>query len=358
MRKDLQLAVGSGQLAMMQSIKFAIVSFVSVLCLVSRVFAQDIHFSQFNFSPLNQNPANTNLFNGDYRFVGNYKNQWPTVPVKFNTISLSADMNFATLKNGDRVGGGLLFFFDKAGDSKFTALNGGLSLSYIKTLDKGLHHFLSIGAQVGVVSRSFDYSQLNFDNQWTGEQFDPNTSVDESFAKTRSTAFDIGAGLAYQWRKVSDRTNVTVGFGMAHLNNPVQSFYNDKTVTLLPRYTAHSRGQIQLAKRWDIVPELMFQRQQNKQEFDAGAHMKYYIPLKAAHVVALNLGAYGRFTDAGWLMAGMDYDNLQVNFSYDMNFTALSAASRYNGGFEVSVIYIITKVTKINKPGAVCPTML
>lgn len=62
--------------------------------------------------------------------------------------------------------------------------------------------------------------------------------------------------------------------------------------------------------------------------------------------------------DAGWLFAGMDFDNLQVNLSYDINFTKLTAASRYNGGFEASVIYILARVKKINKPGAVCPTFL
>ena len=107
--------------------------------------AQDIHFSQFNFSPLNQNPANTNLFDGDYRFVGNYRNQWPSVPVRYNTFSASAEMNFATLKNGDRIGGGLVFFFDRAGDSRFTSLNTALSVSYSKTLDKNWRHRLSGG---------------------------------------------------------------------------------------------------------------------------------------------------------------------------------------------------------------------
>src|ERR1700722_16073354 len=117
------------------------------ICFVSFIWldAQDIHFSQFNFSPLNQNPANTNLFDGDYRFAGNYKNQWPTVPVKYNTISLSAEMNFITLKNNDRIGGGFLFYYDVEGDSKFTTLNTDLSFSYIKSLGKNAHHFLSYG---------------------------------------------------------------------------------------------------------------------------------------------------------------------------------------------------------------------
>jgi hypothetical protein len=113
-----------------------------------------------------------------------------------------------------------------------------------------------------------------------------------------------------------------------------------------------------VAKRLDIVPEMMFQMQDSKYEIDYGAHIKYYLPMSTPHTVALNLGAYGRSAEAGWLFAGMDYDNLQVNLSYDINFSKLHEASRYNGGFEVCVIYILARVKKINKPGAVCPAFL
>jgi type IX secretion system PorP/SprF family membrane protein len=322
-----------------------------------RLSAQDIHFSQFNFSPLNQNPANTNLFDGDYRFVGNYKNQWPTVPVRFNTFSASVEMNFVTLTNGDRLGGGFLFFFDRAGDSRYTSLNTALSFSYIKALGKNRQHAVSYGLQFGVLNRSFDYTKLYFDNQWNGDAYDPNAGSIEAFSQTHLNVFDLGTGLTYRWQK-TERTNVTVGFGVTHLNKPRQTFFNDNSVMLDPRFTVHTRAQVKVAKRVDIVPEFMYQRQDVKQEFLVGAHVKYYIPVNIPHSVALNLGAYSRIADAGWLMAGMDFDNLQVNLSYDINFSHLTAASRYNGGFEVSLIYILAKLKKINKPGAVCPAFL
>ena len=41
--------------------------------------AQDIHFTQWMFSPLNLNPAETGRFDGDYRVVGNYRSQWGAV---------------------------------------------------------------------------------------------------------------------------------------------------------------------------------------------------------------------------------------------------------------------------------------
>ena len=330
-----------------------------MLCLVVIVSAgaQDIHFSQFNFSPLNQNPANTNLFDGDYRFVGNYKNQWPTVPVKYNTISLSAEMNFITLKNNDRIGGGFLFYYDVEGDSRFSTLDADLSFSYIKAIGKNAHHFVSLGLQAGLVNRSFDYSQLNFDNQWNGDVFNPTMPINENFAQTHVTVFDFGTGIAYRYVK-DDRTNFTIGFGAMHLNSPKESFYNDNNSILTPRFTVHTRAQIKVSKKIDIVPEVMYQRQQTKQEFDLGGHIKYHLDVKTAHTVALNLGAYGRIVNAGWLMAGVDYDNWQVNVSYDVDFSNLNPASRYNGGIELSVIYILARTKKINKPGAICPTFL
>ena len=319
--------------------------------------AQDIHFSHFNFSPLNQNPANTNLFDGDFRFVGNYKNQWPTVPVRFNTFSASAEGNIATLKNNDRIGAGMVFYIDRAGDSKFQSLHTALSVSYAKALDKKAHHYLSAGVQVGLVNRSFSYDKLFFDNQWNGDVFNPGTAIDETFMRTRFTFLDVGTGIAYRYRK-DERTQVTAGFSAMHLNSPSQTFFGDNNVRLNPRFTAHARAQIKVAKRLDVVPEVMAQFQDTKSEVVYGGHTKYYLPVKIPHTIALNTGLYGRSAEALWLFAGVDFDNLQVNMSYDINVSPLLAASRYNGGFEISVIYVLARVPKINKPGAVCPAFL
>jgi type IX secretion system PorP/SprF family membrane protein len=327
------------------------------LFLCSSLFAQDIHFSQLNFSPLNQNPANTNCIDCDFRFVANYKNQWQNVPVRFNTFSISAEGNFATLSNGDRVGGGLLFYFDRGGDSRFTSLNTAFSLSYVKTLDKKRQHLLSGGLQFGVVNRNINYAQLNFDNQWNGDVFDPNIAVNENFGRNSFNFFDLGAGIVYRWKK-NERQQLTLGFAATHLNTPSQTLFNDRNVKLNPRFTVHARGQIKVAKRVDLVPELMYQQQDSKLEIVYGAHAKYYIPAKSSHTIALNIGAYGRSAEAMWPFAGVDFDNLQVNLSYDVNLSRLRAASRANGGFEVSVIYLLCRVKKINKPGAVCPAFL
>ena len=53
--------------------------------------AQDIHFSQFFASPVLVNPANTGNFNGVARLGLNYRDQWGSVSVPYQTFSTYAD---------------------------------------------------------------------------------------------------------------------------------------------------------------------------------------------------------------------------------------------------------------------------
>ncbi|MEM6697047.1 MAG: type IX secretion system membrane protein PorP/SprF, partial [Bacteroidota bacterium] len=61
----------------MKAVKLLLIIAVSLS--LSRVSAQDIHFSQIGYSPLNLNPALTGIFEGDMRFTGNYRQQWNPV---------------------------------------------------------------------------------------------------------------------------------------------------------------------------------------------------------------------------------------------------------------------------------------
>jgi hypothetical protein len=83
-----------------------------------------------------------------------------------------------------------------------------------------------------------------------------------------------------------------LAFGATHLTQQKQTFYNDNSVKLEPAlYGAYKRAQVKVAKQWDIVPELSFQMQDSKYEVAYGAHAKYYLALKSAHTVAINMGA-------------------------------------------------------------------
>lgn len=320
------------------------------------VFAQDIHFSQFNFSPLNLNPANAALFDGNARFTANYRNQWFNVPVNFNTISTSADMPVYTLKNRNKIGAGVVFYYDRVGDSRFTSLQAMLSVSYILNLGKNDKHSISAGFNVGVGNRSFQYHYLYFDNQYNGDRYVPDLESGESFPNTKLTYPEVGAGVAYQFR-LSERKVVTVGFSMNHLNQPKQSFFLDNNVKLNIRYTANARARWKVHPKLDVVPEVLFQQQDTKYEAAFGMHTKAFVFKQKNAQICLNTGVYYRNNDAVYALLGMDYNAWQVNLSYDVNISRFQPASSTYGALEISVIYIMAWVKNVNSKGSDCSVL-
>ena len=102
-----------------------------LLLITSEVNAQDPHFSQFYMSPLTLNPAVTGMFNAKARFTANYRNQWASVTVPYQTFSASGEGSFFREQlGGDYAGFGLIALNDVAGDSKFC---GGRSICSLAT---------------------------------------------------------------------------------------------------------------------------------------------------------------------------------------------------------------------------------
>jgi type IX secretion system PorP/SprF family membrane protein len=317
--------------------------------------AQDIHFSQFNFSPLTQTPAFTGLFSGDIRLVANYRNQWFTVPVSYQTAAISGD-GFVRFGSAERVALGIggMFYFDQAGDGRFTSLQSNLSLSLLLSLDRRMMHTASLGISAGVGSRSVRYQYLYFDNQYNGDRFDNRLQSGEDFPDASFYYPDVSVGVAYRYRK-SARQNVTFGIGMHHLNEPRQSFYNDKFIKLNVRYNFNLNIRWQISRAVDIVPEALFQWQDKKYDFSFGAHTKTYLTRLSRSIVCINSGFYYRNNDAVYFLLGMDYNDWRVNLTFDANVSGFQRATQNVGAIEVSLIYITSKIRKVKDYNTDCP---
>ncbi|MBK9479474.1 MAG: PorP/SprF family type IX secretion system membrane protein [Bacteroidetes bacterium] len=158
---------------------------VIVLCLVVlHSQAQDQHFSQFFNSPQNLNPALSGVFNGDLRIAANHKNQWRTLPVPYRTYSISADGKLPLGLKNDYVCAGILFNNDKSGDGSFITNQAGISLAYLKKLNKDSSSFLSFGIQPSLISRSINLSKLSFDNQFSDGAYNSAITNGENFSRT------------------------------------------------------------------------------------------------------------------------------------------------------------------------------
>lgn len=338
--------------------------------------AQSIHFSQFGFNPLYTSSAYTNLMEGDYRFNLVYRNQWANVPVNYNTVSASVEMNFFQFEKGTRLGGGLQFQYDRAGDSRFTFMQASLPLSAAIRLHK--QHFVSVGVSPGFIYRNFDPSQLYFDSQFSGDAFDSTLSSNESFARTAAFSFDMGLGIAYQFVK-NQRNGFQIAFQYGHINQPKLSLFNDNDVRMGSILSLHLKGVAKLSERFDLVPEYFYRFQSasvflgtaNLQEHTLGMFLRSYIAYTPSKRIALNTGLYCRMNprrktvaagnkiaDAIYPLVGLEYNTLKVNLTYDINLSSFTPATRNNGGVEISAIYEFARVKKLKKTITECPTFL
>lgn len=321
----------------------------------NRLLAQDIHYTQYNASPQNLNPAQTGLFNGDWRFVGNYRTQWGGISVPFVTHSIAADTRLPIQIKNCTPALGLLVNTDKSGDSKLTATQVFASIGIIKKLDTDSMHFISIAIQPGFTTKKFNSDALTYDRQYDGDNYNPTLSNGENYTGNNQISyFDGGGGLAYLWKK-SNRKLLTVGASFSHINKPKQSFFNNGSVRLDVKTIISGMVQFPITEKVDLLPTFMYQKQDKFNEALVGMFGKYYLKPIAGKTTAVSLGMFFRSKDAFNLVGTLDYRSFTAGISYDINLSKLKEASNNRGGFELSLIYIFEKMRNFTAKKRVCP---
>lgn len=323
--------------------------------LSSSLLAQDIHFSQFDLSPINLNPSLTGQFVGDYRFIGNYRTQWSSVTVPYNTFSFGADArNFLPQKN---YAGGIQINQDKAGDSRFKTFQANVSGSYLMPISEDSTQNLSFGLQTGVTNKNIAYDPLYFDVQYDGYAYNPNLPTQENFTKSSKTYVNLNSGIAY-FNQIEKRKSIGAGVALFNITKPNQSFYNESAVKLDRRLVIHANAEWKVSDKINVLPSLLYMCQGKFSEFNFGGSAKYILTDFIGLYRSVWLGMYYRNQDAGFLTAGMDYDNWKVGISYDINTSSLVPASRKRGGLELAVIYIFNKTPFKRVQHRVCPNYI
>lgn len=313
-------------------------------------YGQDIHWSQFNDNPLFQNPGNTGHFNGDYRFVANYRDQWRSVTVPFSTFSLSADTR---LYNNKNVGLGFVFFNDVVGDGKLRTIEFSGNASYLLKLTKDSTHSFRPGINFGMNHRQVNWDQLYFDNQFNGINYDPSLPSQELFQTDRKTNITLGVGGIYEYYK-NKREKITAGIGFYNLNRPNQGFYG-QVIPRDIRMNVFAKGLYKLDTDWDLVPSINFQIQGKYRLLILGSSVKYTLIEKQGKYRALYGGLWFRNRDAAYLSIGLDYQEWFVGLSYDINISKLVPASNLRGGLEIACRYILHRFKPKKAIHRICP---
>jgi len=318
-------------------LKISIVTSLLIGTLVNNADAQSMHFSQYYNAPMLLNPANTALMSdNDYRIGGNYRNQWATIPVPYNTFSAFADFKlFHNEERNNWLGIGGAFFNDKAGD-------GNLALTRIEgfvAYHLGITptSMISAGLSYGAVQRSVNLGALTFDSQWDGFTFNKTLSNNESGNLAKTNFSTIGAGLNYAYFP-NEATYIKLGVGVANINQPTESFYAmSNKIGIRP--TVNLDGIFRLTEMWTLNPSVYYTTQTGAYELVYGSLLKAQISNTKDNNTSLILGVFNRFNESLIGAFGVEWNGLQVVGSYDFPISDIKPATGSYGAMEFSIIY-------------------
>ncbi len=315
---------------------------VLLLVLCGHLHAQDPHFSQFFSSPLTLNPAFTGKFDGAVRITGDYRNQWPSINNAFITSTGSVDFHVGQkiIPNNDNWGVGVLFLNDNsaAGAVNFNYFS--LSTAYHKGLDEDGFHQLSLGVQATYANMFINTSSLKFEDQLSVNGFTLPTSENFNGATLSSNYIDMNAGLLYSG-STTDKNNFYGGVSLYHINKPIQK------LTSADSYQINPRATIQAGTYFSVGPAttLHFSGIQTFQggasETVLGGAFQFIAnPEDADNSASLYVGSWLRLKDAIIPYLGLEYSNVRLGVTYDVNTSSLKTASNSQGGIEISAVYI------------------
>lgn len=314
----------------------ALIAMAALPAMVSH--AQDALFSQFYANPLYLNPAMAGA-EGYKRLAINYRNQWPGLDKGFVTYNASYDQYIDKINGGV----GVLLNVDNAGEGILKTTQA--SLIYAYTLKVSNDLFVNMALQGTFYQKSLNWNMLRFGDEIELLLKGLQLPTDETPPEYTSIYVpDFSAGMVFGWRSFMHG-----GIAVSHLTEPDLAFYSQYPNKLDMKFTGHLGFNISIDEpnmlfepRFYISPNILYQQQGQFHQVNAGV---YVIRLP------IILGAWFRHnfenSDAVIVLAGLNYKNLRIGYSYDIT---LSQLRSYTGGaHEISVAwhFDIEKTRKI-----------
>lgn len=324
---------------------------IGLIALGSSALAQDLHFSQVLQSPNLLNPGAVGVYDGWERVALHHRNQWLGGSTSFMSSGLNVDACLMKdmMRPQPHLAIGLQFYNDIGGLSKFGTQTGAMTLSGILPMGGG--HQLSAGIQAGIGMRKGDMSQLTFDSQWNGTNYDQNIVSGETNGLNSFNYFDASAGVFYQFdgdRSEFARNNdVKIQGGLAayHANAPTMKYRTGSSEKLERKYVAMFNYSMD-------IPNTKFSFDAQAVQFIQGGHYETIFGgvikrrfSEGSKVTgfkrdaSIGLGCYARLRDAIVPTMQIEYKGFKFGVSYDGTLSALRRAPGI-GSLEFSLSYV------------------
>jgi type IX secretion system PorP/SprF family membrane protein len=293
-------------------------------------YGQDIHYSNNFENFYNLNPSDITRIN-NAAIVMNYRNQWPG-SVDFVNYSAAFFNTFKNLKSTV----GLSVLRDDQGKGIIT--NTGTTLYYAYRTKISNDIFLSSGLCGSYNIYNINTNQLIFENN----------QLPVNMNSQKQNYLDFAFGFWLEIYKMN-----RLGFAISHLSTPQISTENN-----LPyKITLNYHGKYDLMNPYSfqkvyLEPIILSSFQGSSNELFYGS--KITIQGVQGGVFLRN---YDNFKfDALIILLGINFENIRVNYTYDINLSG--SLSRFNklASHEVTFFYNLEYNNRRNKKGAIkCP---
>lgn len=305
--------------------------------------AQDVQLSQFYASPLYLNPG----FAGSAhlnRLATHQRLQWPGLEAKYITSLFSFDTYSTKYKSGF----GVMLMQDYQGGNTLTSTE--ITLQYSYELHISKKYTLRPGLQYGFASRSINYAEFRFPNQFNNEKgFDNSISSGGEFGADRISYSDLSSGAVFYSEKL------WVGISAHHINQPNQSF-NGEVAKLPAKYSLVGGYKIPLSKNKyqranttsSITPAMHYKLQGKSDQLDLGVYGTYKQLIAGFWYRGIPVKKYLpklHNSESMVALVGWKYNGLSFGYSYDFTVSRLSVARPW-GAHELNITYVHYKKRK------------
>ncbi|MGB3617523.1 MAG: type IX secretion system membrane protein PorP/SprF [Catalinimonas sp.] len=303
--------------------------------------AQDPQFSQFYTIPMYLNPAFAGAAQVP-RVSFLYRNQWPNLQARYNTMAASFDTYVPKAQSGI----GFVAMRDVQGYAGITTNEVAAQYAYQFAVKSDIQ--VRLGLQAAVVQRNAVYAGLSFTSQFDDQGFRGGaTGEPQDFGNLLYADLGTG-GLLFT-------PQFYVGAALHHLNRPSQSYLGaDESESALPRRLtlqagykfaldpATKRG-LQRGQNFQEVsfsPALLYMRQGPFDQLNAGFYFTYEPIVVGAWYRGLPIGGYAAGVhnhEAIIGLLGFRSGGITVGYTYDATISPLTLST--GGAHEISITY-------------------
>jgi type IX secretion system PorP/SprF family membrane protein len=310
--------------------------------------AQDPHFSQFFMAPQFINPALVGIGTGDWKIMGNVRQQWGNAGTPFNTQALAAEVKITGREEDENtLAVGVSVMNDQSMNGAFKSIYGSGIVAY--NLRLAPSHRLGAGLSAAYGNRIIDYSQLTFGEQFTSGGFNLSLPTGETSLTNMKPFVSVGAGLLYSY--TTEYLNIDAGIAADNVNRPPQTFLNDPRKYLEPRYTFHCNMEYSASDRMIYNLNTIFQRQNLQSYFSLGGSAGFDLTDGFRDRI-FYLGIWYRESDALYPYVGFQTGSFQIGLSYDVTISSQNKGPYNPRSFELS--FVLRNARKV--PGVIpCP---